>query len=111
MTTILNLFSTPKAYSYFNTSNEQIFQDLIGFLLIKGWLIQIYTFIYFMIPRYIKLGNEIKDVEALKLSDDRTLLFDTSVVSDPSKALKSEVDWINKIASTQSKEIASLFLR
>ncbi|KAK9766400.1 Nitrogen permease regulator 3 [Basidiobolus ranarum] len=113
--TLMSSFSTPKAYSSIIPSKEQrsVYIEALVHLLKKDLVIQLHTYIYLMIPKHIKLGYNVEELEELQhdMSTELVASSTYSLISGSEQATDVERDWLKRLASSQPREVASLFQR
>ncbi|KAI0239909.1 Nitrogen permease regulator 3 [Massospora cicadina] len=87
-------------------------------------VVPLHTYIYFMIPQYVKRGYNSEDFERWLAQFtpsrspvvapgglDSVALDGIALVSSPAQMMEAEREWIKKVAHSQPKEVADLFQR
>ncbi|KAJ9048836.1 Nitrogen permease regulator 3 [Entomophthora muscae] len=129
---ILSFLSIPRPYSLIIPDKEQrtLYLEVIAFLLRRRVVVPLHTYIYFMVPQYIKRGYHSEDFERwltqaapapsggssrLSIATPGGLegmaLDGIALVSSPAQMMEAEREWIKKVAHSQPKEVADLFQR
>ncbi|KAG5461013.1 MAG: hypothetical protein BJ554DRAFT_6866 [Olpidium bornovanus] len=85
----------------------------VAFLLARGIIVQLHTYVYLLIPPHVKLGLLLDEYERLGYGSALAAVAgDTArIVSMPAQSTEMERDWISKMAKGQTRAVAENFLR
>ncbi|KAJ1334556.1 hypothetical protein BSLG_007711 [Batrachochytrium salamandrivorans] len=107
---ILQELSIPRPYSAIAPSKESrnLYLEIITFLLRKNLVVQLHMYIYLSIPSHLCSNSTSPDRDVNSWNHAPPC---PSILTDPTNLNEQEVQWIAKIANSQSPPLAALFTR
>jgi hypothetical protein len=114
---LLQGMNYPKPFSSLIQTNDarDKYLEIAEFLLRYRLVIQLHTYIYFMIPYHVKMGFDQGGSYMDTASGDHipyhVPIDRTALASPPGQAGELEKEWIQRVVQTKPKEIRNLFFR